>query len=49
MYIYNLNYNMKVLEGILERERELLYVVNPAFWKGLAVKASQAPTKGTLI
>ena len=37
-YIFNVNYNLKVLEGIIERERELLYVVNPAFWSGLAVK-----------
>jgi hypothetical protein len=40
-YIYNVNYNMKVLLGIISREPEFLYVINPAFWKGLAVKTSR--------
>lgn len=42
VYIHNVNYNMKVLQGISAREKELLYVLNPAFWKGLAVKAGAA-------
>lgn len=49
IYIYNVNYNMRVLEGIRTRESDLLYVINPAFWSGLAVRRERSPSQDRLL
>lgn len=38
-YIYNLNYNMKLLKGlILKFKSSVLYVINPSFWPSLMIE-----------
>jgi hypothetical protein len=40
MYIYNSNYNMKIIISLLEKKRnnnELAYSINPAFWPALYI------------
>jgi hypothetical protein len=37
-FIYDYKYNMNVFEGVIRRERDFLYALNPAFWRGLAIK-----------
>jgi hypothetical protein len=41
-YIYNVNYEMKKLSALmnLRPANELVYVVNPAFWRGLDVEVN---------
>jgi hypothetical protein len=41
-YIYNVNYEMKILSALLSKRptSELVYVVNRAFWRGLDIDAS---------
>jgi hypothetical protein len=38
-YIYSVNYEMKILSALINNRptTELVYVVNPAFWRGLAI------------
>jgi hypothetical protein len=40
VYIYNSNYNMKIISALSEKKRasnELVYVINPAFWPTLYI------------
>jgi hypothetical protein len=39
-YIYNVNYEMKKLKALVSTrsEKELVYAVNPAFWRGLDIE-----------
>jgi hypothetical protein len=39
-YIYNVNYEMKKLKALVDMrpESELVYAVNPAFWRGLDIE-----------
>ena len=39
IYIYNVNYDFKKLKALIGRrtENDLLYCVNPAFWRGLEI------------
>jgi len=39
-YIYNVNYEMPILKGIIRKleEEGLVYVVNPAFVPGLQIR-----------
>ena len=41
-YIYTVNYDMKMLNGIVTKLRDtgLVYSINPAFWSGLQVSLS---------
>jgi len=41
-YIYSVNYEMKILSALIYNRptTELVYVVNPAFWRGLAVETN---------
>jgi hypothetical protein len=41
-YIYTVNYEMKKLKALVDMrpETELLYIVNPAFWRGLDIELS---------
>jgi hypothetical protein len=38
-YIYDANYEMKKLTALLSTraERDIVYVINPAFWRGLDI------------
>jgi hypothetical protein len=38
-YIYDVNYEMKLLKAFLSTrpERDIVYVINPAFWRGLDI------------
>ena len=38
-YIYDHNYNINVLMGMIRKDSDFVYYINPAFWKGLAIKA----------
>lgn len=38
-YIYNLNYNMQLLKGLIRRiDTKLIFNINPAFWEALMIK-----------
>jgi hypothetical protein len=40
IFIFNSNYNMKILSSIIEKKRaenDLAYVINPAFWPSLYI------------
>ena len=37
-YIYHHNYNIGLMMGIISRDQDFLYYINPAFWKGLAIR-----------
>lgn len=38
-YIYNFNYNMKLMQGVIKKQKEdLYYQINPAFWPALLVE-----------
>lgn len=40
LYIHNFNYNMKTMEGMMNKNRssgKLMFSVNPAFWPGLFI------------
>lgn len=38
-YIYNLNYNMRLLRGLIEQKRDdIVYVINPGFWPSLIME-----------
>jgi len=41
-YIYNVNYEMKILSALISKRpaTELVYVVNRAFWRGLDIEAA---------
>jgi hypothetical protein len=39
-YIYDLGYNMNVMQGMIRKDGDFLYSVNPALWKGLAIRTS---------
>ena len=43
-YIYNVNYEMPILKGIIRKleEEGLVYVVNPAFVPGLQIRGNDA-------
>jgi hypothetical protein len=38
-YIYDVNYEMKKLQALvsLRNESDIVYVINPAFWRGLDI------------
>jgi hypothetical protein len=38
-FIYSVGYDMKRLKALIDRrpERDLVFIVNPAFWKGLEI------------
>jgi len=38
-YIYHHNYNIGLMIGIIRKDSDFLYYINPAFWKGLAIRA----------
>jgi hypothetical protein len=38
-YIYDFNYNINVLHGLIRSDEDFLFVINPAFFRGLAVRA----------
>jgi len=42
IYIYSVRYDIKRLKALLKKHKEegFVYVVNPAFWKGLEIKVS---------
>lgn len=40
-YIYNFNYSMKLLLGLLKKSQQTSYVINPAFWSALMVRVVQ--------
>jgi len=36
-YIYNFNYSMKLMSGIIKKKADLSYMINPAFWPALMI------------
>jgi hypothetical protein len=38
-YIYDHNYNLGLTMGMIRKDSDFVYCVNPAFWKGLAIRA----------
>lgn len=36
-YIYDFNYSMKLMSGIIKNKGDLNYLINPAFWPGLMI------------
>lgn len=38
-YIYDFNYNLNVVKGLIRSDEDFLFVINPAFFRGLAVRA----------
>jgi hypothetical protein len=39
MYIYNFNYNMKLLKGYITKfNSQVIFVINPAFWPSLLIR-----------
>ena len=38
-YIYHHNYNIGLMMGIIQKDANFVYYMNPAFWKGLAIRA----------
>ena len=41
IYIYSVRYDMKRLQSLLNKRKEesIVYLINPAFWKGLEINA----------
>jgi hypothetical protein len=37
-YIYDFRYNVNVMKALIRKDGDFLYAINPAFWKGLAIK-----------
>lgn len=37
-YIYDFNYSMQLLNGIIKKTREPFYTINPAFWPSLMIE-----------
>lgn len=37
-YIYNFNYSMKLMSGVIKNKASLLYQINPAFWPALMIE-----------
>ncbi|GED21623.1 nucleoside 2-deoxyribosyltransferase [Halomonas halmophila] len=37
-YIYDFNYSMKLMYGMIKNKGELNYLINPAFWPGLMIQ-----------
>ncbi|MCH8493428.1 MAG: hypothetical protein LAT53_09375 [Idiomarina sp.] len=37
-YIYNFNYNMQLMAGIIKKRGDIDYLINPAFWPGLMIE-----------
>jgi hypothetical protein len=41
-YIYSLNYNMKLLKGLIQKyNNEVIYVINPSFWPSLMIHSNE--------
>lgn len=41
-YIYDLHYNMTLMSGIMKREGNCRYIINPAFWSGLMIDPNES-------
>ena len=37
-YIYNFNYSMKLMSGVIKNKASLIYQINPAFWPALMIE-----------
>ncbi len=37
-YIYNFNYSMKLVSGIIKKKGDIDYLINPAFWPALQIE-----------
>ena len=37
-YIYDLNYSMQLITGIIKKKRDVEYQINPAFWPALMIE-----------
>lgn len=37
-YIYDFNYSMKLLSGIIKKKKDINYLINPAFWPALMIE-----------
>ena len=37
-YIYNLNYSMQLLNGLIKKKATSLFIINPAFWSALMIE-----------
>ncbi len=37
-YIYNFNYSMKLVVGVIKKSPNICYIINPAFWPALMIK-----------
>ncbi len=37
-YIYDFNYSMKLMSGIIKKKTEISYTINPAFWPALMIE-----------
>ena len=37
-YIYNYNYSMKLVSGMIKKKGDIDYVINPAFWPALQIE-----------
>jgi hypothetical protein len=36
-YIYNFNYSMKLIAGVIKKKGDIDYLINPAFWPALMI------------
>lgn len=37
-YIYNFNYNMQLMVGVIKKKGDIEYLINPAFWPALMIE-----------
>jgi len=37
-YIYNFNYSMKLVSGMIKKKGDIDYLINPAFWPALQIE-----------
>ncbi|WP_299083226.1 hypothetical protein [uncultured Paraglaciecola sp.] len=37
-YIYNFNYSMKLMEGVMKKNKSSIFFINPAFWPSLMIE-----------
>jgi len=37
-YIYNFNYSMKLMEGVMKKNKSSMFFINPAFWPALMIE-----------
>ncbi len=37
-YIYNFNYSMKLMEGVMKKNKSSMFFINPAFWPSLMIE-----------